>query len=329
MSAISFDRVSKTYPGAARAAARAVDDVSLDVPDGRLVVILGPSGSGKTTLIKLVNRLLEPASGRILLDGTDVQTLPANELRRRIGYVIQHIGLFPHWTVGRNVATVPAVLGWERRRIAARVDELLELVGLPPADFRQRYPSRLSGGQQQRVGIARALAADPQLMLMDEPFGSVDAITRAQLQVELLALQRRTTKTVLFVTHDVEEALALADRLIVMDAGRVIQYATPFEVVARPASALVARLVGADNIMRLLGLVPVRAVIEALEPATARGTGPALRAVDSLRDALSRLLLSERDALPVIDDEGRSIGQCSLGGIRRRLRQPEPERAAP
>jgi osmoprotectant transport system ATP-binding protein len=330
LSAISFENVTKVYPGAT---VPAVEDVSLEVPRGEMAVILGTSGSGKTTLLKMVNRLYEPTRGRILVDGTDVESLPVNELRRRIGYVIQQIGLFPHWTVAGNVAAVPHVLGWKRRRIAARVDELLALVGLPPAEFRNRYPSQLSGGQQQRVGIARALAADPDLLLMDEPFGAVDAITRAELQRELLALQQRTHKTVLFVTHDVEEALALAGRVIVMDRGRVLQYATPFEVVAHPAGEFVARLVGAGNIMRLLGLVPVRTVLEPLEAQAARGPEPPLTAGTSLREALSRLLLSERDALPVIDDEGRTIGQCSLAAIRDRLRQPaqgdgaaEPER---
>ncbi len=326
LDAIVFDQVSKIYPNAA---APAVDGVSLAVPAGQTVVLLGTSGSGKTTLLKMVNRLYEPTSGRIFLEGTEVHELQVNELRRGIGYVIQQIGLFPHWTVAQNVGTVPRVLGWPEKRIATRVDELLDSVGLPPAEFRGRYPSQLSGGQQQRVGIARARAADPDVMLMDEPFGAVDAITRARLQEEFLVLQARTHKTVLFVTHDVLEALRLADRLVIMDRGRVLQYDTSFNVITRPASDFVAQLVGADDIMRLLELVTVRNVLEPLLPGTpAAARGEVLNIDDSMSTVLARLLRSESDVLPVTNGEGALVGQCSLANVRARLRAPEEMQAA-
>ncbi len=319
MEAIVFDHVSKVYPGAT---APAVDDVSLEIPAGKTVVILGTSGSGKTTLLKMVNRLYEPSRGRILVEGTEIHALPVNDLRRRIGYVIQQIGLFPHWTVGQNVATVPRILGWNKGKIDERVDYLLELVGLPPGDFCNRYPSQLSGGQQQRVGIARAMAADPQIMLMDEPFGAVDAITRTHMQEEFLALQQRTHKTVLFVTHDVEEALRLADMLILMDKGEVLQYDTSFNVITHPANAFVAELIGADDIMRLLRLVTVRNVLQPLQPETARNAGEVLHIDDSMRDALAKLLRSDRDTLPVANETGELVGQCDLRSVRERLRRP-------
>ncbi|MFZ6019635.1 MAG: ABC transporter ATP-binding protein, partial [Chloroflexota bacterium] len=216
MSAIKFVNVSKQYPGTP---APAVDNITLEIPEGSIVVLLGPSGCGKTTLLKMVNRLHEPTAGKILLDGVDIQSIPINQLRRNIGYVIQQVGLFPHLTIAKNIAVVPELLGWERQRINQRVDELLDLIHLP-LDYRNRYPAQLSGGQQQRVGLARALAADPQVMLMDEPFGAIDAITRASLQDQLLELQRRLKKTILFVTHDVEEALKIADEIIVLEKGR-------------------------------------------------------------------------------------------------------------
>lgn len=318
MNAIVFDHVTKTYPGAALPA---VDDVSLDVPDGQVVVLLGTSGSGKTTLLKMVNRLYEPTSGRIVVEGVEVHALPVTELRRRIGYVIQQIGLFPHWTVAQNVATVPRLLQWERSRIERRVDDLLELVGLPAADYRHRYPVQLSGGQQQRVGIARALAADPDILLMDEPFGAVDAITRARLQDEFVTLQESTHKTVLFVTHDVEEALRLADRLVVMDAGHVLQYDTPFNVITQPASPFVAELVGAGHVMRLLRLVTVRHIVQPL-PADSRPAGDTvLHLDDSVSDALATLLRSAHDVLPVVDMHGQLVGQVSLTDVRTQLRE--------
>lgn len=318
MNAIVFDHIGKIYPGTA---APAVDDVSLDIRAGQVVVLLGTSGSGKTTLLKMVNRLVEPTSGRIVVEGVEVHDLPVTTLRRRIGYVIQQIGLFPHWTVAQNVATVPRILGWERSRIEARVDALLDLVGLPPAMYGARYPAQLSGGQQQRVGIARALAADPDILLMDEPFGAVDAITRARLQEEFLALQERTHKTVLFVTHDVEEALRLADQLVVMDAGRVLQYGTPLDVISQPVNEFVAELVGASHVMRLLALVTVRHVVQPL-PAGSRLAGDRmLHLDDSMSDALAVLLRSAEETLPVVDSHGQVVGQVSLEDVRGHLRE--------
>jgi osmoprotectant transport system ATP-binding protein len=224
---IRFEHVVKQYPGAPRPA---VDDVSLTVEAGSFVVLLGPSGCGKTTLLKMVNRLYEPTSGEIFIDDTEIHHLPVNTLRRQIGYVIQQVGLFPHMTVAKNIAVVPQLLGWPPKRIAARVDELLDLIGLPPTEYRGRYPAQLSGGQQQRVGLARALAADPGIMLMDEPFGAIDAITRTGLQDEMIRLQRTVRKTIVFVTHDVDEALKLADRVIVVTDGSVgYDIALPFE----------------------------------------------------------------------------------------------------
>lgn len=320
MDAIVFDHVSKVFP---QATAAAVNDVSVEIPQGQTVVILGTSGSGKTTLLKMVNRLYEPSSGKIYVEGTEIHELPVNELRRGIGYVIQQIGLFPHWTVAQNVATVSSVLGWDKARTQARVHSLLELLGLPPAEYAARYPSQLSGGQQQRVGIARALAADPAIMLMDEPFGAVDAITRARLQEEFLAIQAKAHKTVLFVTHDVEEALHLADKLIILDRGKLLQYDTSFNVIMRPANPFVAQLIGADDIMRLLGLVTVRNVLEPLQPGVEQYAGQALPIDASMRDVLTGLLRSPHDTLPVVDAAGKLVGQANLTTVRERLRRPD------
>src|SRR5262245_21766355 len=223
---IRFEHVSKRFDGSG-SGAPAVNDVSFTIEPGELVVLIGPSGCGKTTLLKLINRLYDPTEGTIYIDGTPSQELPGPDLRRHMGYVIQQGGLFPHYTVGENVAVVPRLLGWDKARIAARVDELLQLVGLPPEEYRSRYPAQLSGGQQQRVGIARAIAAAPGTLLMDEPFGALDAITRSRLQVELRELHNRLGQTIVFVTHDIDEAAHLADRIAVMRQGEVLQYASP------------------------------------------------------------------------------------------------------
>src|SRR5215213_5515415 len=251
MSAIVVEKLTRQFLNEPRPA---VDQVSFEVEDGAFVVLLGPSGCGKTTLLKMINRLYEPTRGRILIGGVDALGLKATELRRRMGYAIQQTGLFPHMRIEQNIAVVPRLLGWAQPRIDARIDELLDLVGLP-RDYRRRYPRQLSGGEQQRVGIARALAADPATMLMDEPFGAIDAITRARLQDELLALQRQLHKTILFVTHDVEEALRLADRIIVMRDGRIVQFDTPLQILTRPADEFVARLVDAGDTLRQLSLL--------------------------------------------------------------------------
>jgi osmoprotectant transport system ATP-binding protein len=243
---VTLDHVTKRYGPAGTPLA--VSDLSLTMPAGEIVVLVGPSGCGKTTTMKMINRLIEPTSGRITIDGEDVMALPAVELRRRIGYVIQQVGLFPHLTVAENVAVVPRLLRWPEPRIRDRVEQLLDLVRLEPASYRDRYPSALSGGERQRVGVARALAADPPLMLMDEPFGAVDPILRDRLQNEFLRLQARVRKTIVFVTHDVDEAIKMADRIAILQRGGILaQYDTPDAILAAPASEFVARFVGADR----------------------------------------------------------------------------------
>jgi osmoprotectant transport system ATP-binding protein len=312
---IQFEGVTKCYPGAA---APAVDDCSFTVEDGTLAVILGPSGCGKTTLLKMVNRLYEPTSGRILLDGCDVRAFDVNALRRQIGYQIQQVGLFPHMTVAQNVAVVPRLLGWPAAKITARVDELLGMVDLPPAQYRTRFPAQLSGGQQQRVGLARALAGDPQVLLMDEPFGAIDAITRATLQSEILRLQARLKKTILFVTHDVDEALRLADVIAILRDGRLAQYGTPLDVLTNPAGEFVRSLMGADDLLRQLGLLRVETAMSPVPPAYRRDEQPCMRAGDDLRHALSLLLCTGAPSITVLDHlaESHVIGTLTLDQIR-------------
>ncbi len=312
---IAFEHVTKRFPSAA---APAVDDVSLDIARGDLVVLLGPSGCGKTTLLKMVNRLHEHDSGRILIEGKEIRSFKVTDLRRRIGYVIQSVGLFPHMTVARNIATVPEMLDWDKARINSRIDELLELVGLQPAEYRNRYPAQLSGGQQQRVGLARAMSADPAIMLMDEPFAAIDSITRRRLQDELLNIQQKVRKTILFVTHDVEEAIRLADKIAVMRAGKVVQYDTPLRILSSPADDFVAELTGAGDVLRRLSLLNVES---AMRPTDGDGPAPhgrvTLQARDSLRHALGLLLGSGAEALTVVDEQGRRVGTIDMAAIRR------------
>ena len=256
---VAFERVTKRYPGGSDQAA--VNDLTFTIPAGQICVLVGPSGSGKTTTMKMVNRLIEPTSGRVTIDGTDVMSLPAVELRRRIGYVIQQVGLFPHLTVAENVAVVPRLLRWKEQRTRDRVEELLDLVGLEPATYRARYPAELSGGERQRVGVVRAMAADPAVMLMDEPFGAVDPIRRDRLQNEFLRLQAKVRKTIVFVTHDVDEAIKMADRIAILQKGGILaQYDTPDAILANPASEFVERFVGADRGLKRLSLGRVQDV---------------------------------------------------------------------
>ncbi|MFH8619862.1 ABC transporter ATP-binding protein [Streptomyces sp. NPDC017979] len=250
---IRFEHVTKRYPDGTTA----VDDLSFEVNAGELVTLVGPSGCGKTTTMKMVNRLIEPSSGRIFLDGEDISTVDPVQLRRRIGYVIQQVGLFPHKTVLDNTATVPHLLGWSRAKARARAAELLGLVGLDPAVHGDRYPEQLSGGQRQRVGVARALAADPPVLLMDEPFGAVDPVVREHLQNEFLRLQSQVRKTVLFVTHDIEEAVRLGDRIAVYGQGRIEQFDAPAAVLGAPATPYVADFVGADRGLKRLSVTPI------------------------------------------------------------------------
>jgi osmoprotectant transport system ATP-binding protein len=319
VSAIIVEDVTRQFPREPRAA---VDHVSVEVEDGAVVVLLGPSGCGKTTLLKMINRLYEPDGGRILVGGVDARSLKVTELRRRIGYAIQQTGLFPHMRVEQNIAVVPRLLGWEEPRIDARIDELLELVGLPKA-YRARYPRQISGGEQQRVGLARALAADPAIMLMDEPFGAIDAITRTRLQDELARIQRKLRKTILFVTHDVEEALRLADKIIVMRAGAIVQYDTPLGIITRPRDTFVRDLVGAEDMLRRLSLITVGEVLAAGEhggdAVASTRPEPRLASIgpaDDLRSALSQLLRSGADALAVVGADGRQLGVISFDDMR-------------
>jgi len=312
MKAIRFDHVSKQFPGATRPS---VDECSFQVEAGQFITLLGPSGCGKTTLLKMVNRLYEPTGGTIVIDDTDIRQLPVTELRRQIGYVIQQTGLFPHLTVAQNIATVPTLLKWSKERIAARVDELLALIDLAPDEYRGRYPAQLSGGQQQRIGLARALAADPGVILMDEPFSAIDAITRESLQDEMLRLQRKVRKTILFVTHDVDEALRLADKIVVMRAGKVVQYDTPFNILTRPADAFVAELLGADDIVRRLGLLRVEAAMTPLARETRLDGAPEVGADENLREALSALLRTDAPEL-IVRQGDRAVGRLALDQIR-------------
>ena len=309
-SEIRFVRVSKQYPGAG---GTAVLDVSLTIEPGRFVVLLGPSGCGKTTLLKMVNRLFDPSSGQIFIDGADISTVPAPALRRRIGYVIQQTGLFPHMRIAENIAVTPRLLGWRKEQIENRVDALLGLVGLPPDEFRRRYPAQLSGGQQQRVGLARALAAEPGMLLMDEPFGALDAITRTRLQSEVRSIHHRLGPTILFVTHDIEEAVRLADQIVVMREGAVVQFDTPLHIVMNPADAFVSELVGADDVLRRLSLISVKSIAQPLT--SANGDGPTVHESDDARAALGTLLESRAAGLTVVDADEKPVGWLDLAAI--------------
>lgn len=288
-------------------AQKAVDDVSLTINTGEIVAIVGTSGSGKTTLMRMINRLVEPSAGVIKIDGKDNRQVRAHILRRGIGYAIQGHGLFPHRSIAENIATVPVLLGWDRARIAARVDELLSLFRLDPAVYRDRMPHELSGGQQQRIGVARALASNPTILLMDEPFGALDPIIRDKAQEDLLAIQKHYRTTIVLVTHDMEEAIRLGTRIGVMDKGRLLQYATPQEIIARPATQFVHDLLGggSDRVFRLLSLVTVDGLVE---PGDAQGDP--IASDMSLREALGASLWSGRSALPVSRD-GAIIGRVT------------------
>jgi osmoprotectant transport system ATP-binding protein len=306
---IEIERVSKAYDGA-----RVVDELSLTIPEGAFCVLLGPSGCGKSTTLRMINRLIAFDSGTIRVGGEDVRRIPPEALRRRIGYAIQSIGLFPHWRVEDNIATVPRLLNWPRARVTERVSELLELLRLDPASYRSKYPHQLSGGEQQRIGVARALAADPELLLMDEPFAAVDPLTRAALQGELLRIHRATKKTIVFVTHDIEEALRLASDIAILERGRLAQWGTPLDLIEHPASAFVAEFVGGDA--GGLKLLSLRRVGERLHPGEA-AEGEPLPADASLRDALALMAARHTDRLPVVDAEGRPLGAITLADLVR------------
>ncbi|MDF3292169.1 ABC transporter ATP-binding protein [Streptomyces silvisoli] len=313
---IRFEHVTKGYPDGTVA----VDDLSFEVAEGELVTLVGPSGCGKTTTMKMVNRLIEPTSGRILLDGEDISTLDPVALRRRIGYVIQQVGLFPHKTVLENTATVPHLLGWPRRKARERAAELLDLVGLDPATHGERYPDQLSGGQRQRVGVARALAADPPVLLMDEPFGAVDPVVREHLQSEFLRLQQQVRKTILFVTHDIEEAVRLGDRIAVYGSGRIEQFDTPATVLGAPATPYVADFVGSDRGLKRLSVTPIES--DDLEQP------PVVRLDDSAPQAARRLADEGARWAVVLDGDGALHGWVAAdtlgeGAVRDHARRME------
>jgi osmoprotectant transport system ATP-binding protein len=300
---ITFDHVTKRYAGRDAAA---VDDLSLEIPAGAFCILVGPSGGGKTTALKMVNRLIPFDSGDIRIDGRSIRDLPVVELRREIGYVIQQVGLFPHMTVGENIGTVPRLLGWSKDKIQSRSTELLELVGLETADMK-RYPAELSGGQRQRVGLARALAADPPLLLMDEPFGALDPITRFRLQTEMRRLHREVEKTVIFVTHDIDEAIQLGDRIAILREGGVLaQYDTPDAILAHPADDFVAKFIGEDRALRRLALKKLTDV--ELEAADGAQDGPRVSIQTTVRNAVSLLLDTKADRLLVENDNGDVVG---------------------
>lgn len=312
-SSISIRELSKRYPQAKSAA---VDAVNLDIDPGEFVVLVGPSGSGKTTLLKMINRIYEPTSGIIEIDGVDVLSRPPAELRRQIGYVIQQTGLFPHMTVEANVAVVPSLLKWSKSRTRERVDSLLDLVGLPHADYAKRFPTQLSGGEQQRVGLARALAVEPPTMLMDEPFGALDAITRRRLQRALVRIHNTISQTVVFVTHDIEEALLLADKIAVMRDGRVEQYGTPLHIMQSPANDFVADLVGARDVLRRFSLITAGDAMDDL-PSQVDGV-PGVSRTAYLRDVLGVLAESGAPYLVVTAaDSDEPVGTLSFESIQR------------
>ena len=305
---ITFDHTCKSYDGTP-----AITDLNLHITQGELVVLLGPSGSGKSTALKMINRMVDHDGGRILLNGEEIYSFNVQDLRRRMGYAIQSVGLFPHWTVARNIATVPTLLGWNAARVQARVTELLQLLDLAPEQYASRYPHQLSGGQQQRVGVARALAADPDVLLMDEPFGALDPVTRATLQLELKRIHRATGKTIVLVTHDIDEALLLATRIVLLNQGRIAQVGTPLELLQQPASDFVADFMGrADLGLKQLSLRPIAPLVEAVN-----GNTPPHVIADNatVREAISQMAALGVSCLGVINPSGAVLGQVSAADL--------------
>ena len=308
---ITLENVGKVYPDGTVA----VGDFSLEVRAGELAVLIGPSGCGKSTVLRMINRLIEPSKGRILIDGEDVTDQDPVRLRRRIGYVIQNVGLFPHQSIRANVGTVPRLLGWPKKRTNERADELLDLVGLDPNRYGGRYPNELSGGQRQRVGVARALAADPLVLLMDEPFSAVDPIVRGRLQEEFLRLQAAVRKTIVLVTHDIDEAVRLGDRIAVLgEGGQLLQYASPPELLSKPNSAQVREFVGADRGIRRLTVTPLRAALRPLGQVEDIERLPTVAADGTLYDALAAMLTADALNVVAVEDD-RPVGTISRSAI--------------
>ncbi|RFA10318.1 glycine/betaine ABC transporter [Subtercola boreus] len=318
---IELKNVNKVY---GEQTVPAVENFSMDVEPGELIMFVGPSGCGKTTTMKMINRIIEPTSGSITVDGRDVLSLNPNELRRHIGYVIQQIGLFPHMTIAENISVVPKLLGWSKEKTRNRVDELLSVVQLDPKTFADRYPKQLSGGQQQRVGVARALAADPPVMLMDEPFGATDPITREKLQVEFLRLQESIGKTIIFVTHDFDEAVRLGDRIAVLsDRSKIEQFDTPANILRAPANDYVASFIGHGAALKRLALIPLYDALLGRAP-DARGSAT-LPETDSLRDALDLLVLTGLPAIGVTDAGGKVVASVTVDQISAELGDDVPD----
>ena len=311
---IEIRDLGKTFAGSAHPA---VDQLSLTIREGQVCVLIGPSGCGKTTTMRIINRMIEPDSGSVLVGGRDIMSVDPVALRRSIGYVIQQVGLFPHWSIAENVATVPRLLGWDAARTSARVDELLALVGMEPSMYRNRFPRELSGGQKQRVGVARALAADPPVMLMDEPFGAIDPITRTRLQDEFLRILRGLKKTVVFVTHDIDEAIKMGDSVAIMREGRLVQFDTPEAILSAPADAFVEQFVGADRALKRLARLSTISAMDHI-----KGPVPAhsIAADATLRDALAHMFGSGDDALTVVGASGAPVGILTLAAIRAQTR---------
>jgi osmoprotectant transport system ATP-binding protein len=314
---IRLEKVTKQFPGGSNA----VRDLTLDIASGQTCVLIGPSGCGKTTTLRMINRLIEPDRGRILIDGEDTSQIEPAQLRLKMGYVIQSTGLFPHMTVGENVGTVPRLWDWDKQRIKARVDELLELVGLDPTEYRDRYPHQLSGGQRQRVGFARALGADPPILLMDEPFGAVDRITRERLQQEFIHIQRSVRKTVVFVTHDIDEAVKVGDRICLLGMqAQVAQYDTPVAILTRPANDYVAEFLGRERLVRRMSILRVDS--QTLEPAPGPAEGEPRVPLDStLTDAFAAALASPTERAAVFEGD-RYLGEFTAKSLLESMRRP-------
>lgn len=306
---IRMENVTKRYDAGA---APSVDNLKLEVPEGSTVALIGPSGCGKTTTMRMINRLIEPTEGRIFVNGEDVTKADPVQLRRHIGYVIQNVGLFPHMTIAENIAAVPNLLGWDQPKIVKRTEELLGLVGLDPQEMLKRYPRQLSGGQRQRIGVARALAADPAVLLMDEPFGAIDPIARARLQDEFKQILNRVRKTVVLVTHDLDEAIRLGDRIAIMRAGKIVQYDTPDAVLSNPADEFVANFVGIDRAIKRLSLFSVADAMLAGAPSSPAAS---VAASANLREALSLMVAANSDVLAVVDTGGIVTGHLTRNAI--------------
>ncbi len=306
---ISMKHVTKRYT---EGGAASVDDLSLQVPEGTTTALIGPSGCGKTTTMRMINRLIEPTEGTIIVNGEDVIKVDPVNLRRHIGYVIQQVGLFPHMTIAQNIAAVPRLLGWAEAKIKGRTEELLHLVGLDPREMLKRYPRQLSGGQRQRIGVARALAADPPVLLMDEPFGAIDPIARSRLQDEFRQILQRVRKTVVLVTHDLDEAIRLGDRIAIMKSGKIIQYDTPDAVLSHPADQFVENFVGIDRAIKRLSLFTVR---DAMNGGTPSENADKVAPTSNLRDALALMVATNSDVLAVVDEKGALKGQLTRDAI--------------